>query len=338
MEQTMATGTPPNLTGDILLEAGTNELEVLVFQLASGWFGVNVAKVREVIRSQPTTASPAQHPSVIGMFNIRGNVIPVIDLAKHLNVNNTNTNPTTAISADKRVIITEFNGLRAGFVVDAVEQIHRLSWSRVRPAPGLQGLAAHTPDANAHAVSSTTGIVEIKDRLILMVDFESVADAILMQDKLKVHDVPNLANADRANKRVIIAEDSPFMRSVIERVFRANGYARAEVYDNGESAWEAIQAEPQPDAVVSDIEMPRIDGLHLCKRIKDNPALKHIPVILFSSLISDDNRNKGQQVGADMQIPKPELAEMVQLVDRATTGTLTKTTTPTTPAPARHAA
>ena len=317
----MATGNTPNITGEILLEAGTNELEVLVFQLAGQHYGVNVAKVREVIRPHTTTASPGQHKSVIGMFNIRGNVIPVIDLAAHLGL----AGPRLAAS-DGRVIITEFNGLRTGFMVDSVEQIHRMSWSSVRPAPTLAGLAATEP-GDARATSSTTGIVELKTqhdhRLVLMIDFESVADAILMQDKLKVQNVPNDVNAQRGTARVLLAEDSPFMRSVIERVFRTSGYHLVEVFDNGAALWDAAQIGPTPLAVVSDIEMPRMDGLHLCKRFKSDPRLAKVPVILFSSLISQDNLNKGQQVSADVQVAKPELAEMVKLVDRAITGQLT---------------
>lgn len=317
----MAHGTKQNITCDILLEAGTNELEVLVFMLGTeerpAWFGVNVAKVREVIRSQTTYATPGQHRSVVGMFNIRGSVIPLIDLARHLSL------ATSDAAEKKRVIITEFNGVRAGFLVDGVEQIYRMSWQRVRSSPTLSGLGRGDARASLRSVGSTTGIVEIKDRLVQMVDFESVADAILMQDKLKVQSVENELGVDRASKRVVIAEDSPFMRSVIERVFRASGYAAIEVFDNGESAWEAIQRGPAPHCVVSDIEMPRMDGLHLCKRIKATASLgAGVPVVLFSSLISEDNLNKGAQVGADMQVAKPELAEMVRLVDRAVSGKL----------------
>jgi two-component system chemotaxis response regulator CheV len=307
--------TTPNITGDILLEAGTNELEVLVFQLGIGHYGVNVAKVREVIRSQSTVATPGQHPSVVGMFNIRGSVIPVVDLARHLAI------PSGAgdKAGERRVIITEFNGIRTGFIVDSVEQIYRMSWSKVRSTPDLQGLSgAHS----AQTLSSTTGIVEIKDRLVMMIDFESVADAILMHDKLRVQPVPNEQAVPRAGARVVLAEDSPFMRSVIERVFRLSGYTDLVVVDNGEAAWNALQAGPVPGAIVSDIEMPRMDGLALCKRIKSDPRLRDCPVILFSSLVSADNINKGQQVGADVQIPKPELPEMVRLVDQAITGKL----------------
>lgn len=302
-----------NVTGDILLDAGTNELEVLVFCMGDGKFGVNVAKVREVIRPVKTVESPGQHPSVIGIFNIRGSVIPVVDLAMHLSL------PkhwgTGEKAPEGRVIITEFNGRRTGFMVDSVEQIYRMSWQKVRPSPDVG------TDTTSGVVSATTGIIEIGDSLVLMIDFESVADAILMQEKLRVESVPNEHNVDRGSKRVVLVEDSPFMRNVLTKVLKQSGYTQLQVFPDGQAAWDAISTASEPiDAVVSDIEMPRMDGLHLTTRIKNTPATKHIPVVLFSSLVSDDNKKKGEQVGADVQIPKPELPEMVRLVDRVVSG------------------
>jgi two-component system chemotaxis response regulator CheV len=247
------------------------------------------------------------------MFNIRGSVLPVVDLAKHLGLSE------KCDPASGRVIITEFNGIRAGFLVDGVDQIHRMSWSKVRPAPEVG------TGEDSGAVSSVTGVVELKDALVLMLDFESVADAILVERRLHVEKVDNPLGVDRAAKRVILAEDSPFMRNLMRDVFVNSGYARLEVCTDGEQAWKLISAATDADPVhclVSDIEMPRMDGLFLCKNIKQHQALRHVPVILFSSLISHDNLKKGEQVGADMQVAKPELAEMVRLVDRAVTGTL----------------
>lgn len=306
--------------GDILLDAGTNELEVLVFGLAGGWYGVNVAKVREVIRPVKVTASPHRHESVVGIFNMRGSVITMVDLKKHLTLSD---EPDRDPDAEGRIIITEFNGLRTGFLVDSVEQIHRMSWQNVKTAPNLNGLSS--VEEIEHGIC--TGIIEIGDRLVLMIDFESVADAILFHEKLHIEKVENTDNVDRASKRVILAEDSPFMRDLMQKVLRSSGYDKLEVYPDGQSAWEAVEGSlkdgSQPvDAVVSDIEMPRMDGLHMTKKIKGHDGLKHIPVVLFSSLVSEDNKKKGIQVGADVQIPKPDLPEMVILVDEAVTGKL----------------
>ncbi|MCC6677420.1 MAG: chemotaxis protein CheV [Phycisphaerales bacterium] len=309
------------ITGDILLDAGTNELEVLVFRLRGGTFGVNVAKVREVIRPVRTIAAPHQHSSVLGMFNIRGAVLPVVDLARHLNL------PQPEKRQEGRVIITEFNGQKTGFLVDGVEQIYRVSWDRVRPSPSL----ALMRGGGQHLTSTTTGIIEIKGRLVLMLDFESVADAILTERRLHIDRVDNPMGVDRASKRVILAEDSPFMRQLMRDILIRSGYERLEVYSDGEQAWNAIQ-EPGPaiHAIISDIEMPRMDGLHLTRRIKASPAHRDVPVVLFSSLVSQDNLKKGQQVGADVQIPKPELQELVLLVDRVVTGQTARSEAPVT--------
>jgi len=300
---------------DILLDAGTNELEVLVFRMGTGWYGVNVAKVREVIRPSRTIAAPHQHNSVLGMFNIRGTVMPVVDLSLHLGLKDTDKKGQ-AIDGEGRVIITEFNGSRTGFLVDVVEQIHRISWKGVRPTPNLN-LNGHTNPAAA----ATTGIFEHAGRLILMVDFESVADAIMSDEKLHVAAVENIHNVDRANKRVILVEDSGFMRDLMSRTFIASGYEKTEMYPDGQAAWEAISAAGAPiEAIVSDIEMPRMDGLNLTRRVRETAAVASVPVILFSSLISADNLKKGRQVGATAQPAKPELADMVLLVDRAVSG------------------
>ncbi|MEL6329086.1 MAG: chemotaxis protein [Planctomycetota bacterium] len=303
--------------GDILLDAGTNELEVLVFQLDGGWFGVNVAKVREVVRGSEPTQSPGSPPGVLGMLNMRGELIPVIDLRARLGMM-----PCEIENIENlRIVITEFNGVRAGFIVDAVDQIHRVSWSSVKTVPEMNSLGRFPGES----LSSCTGTIELDERLILMLDFESVADSVRFQDKLHVESVENPDNVDRESKVVILAEDSPFMRETVIRVLQASGYQGVRAFGDGLSAFKEIEriarSEDQAlDAIISDIEMPQMDGLHLTKRVRELPAVAKTPIVLFSSLISSDNLKKGQQVGADAQVAKPELPEMVRLVDLAVTG------------------
>ncbi|HHN77642.1 MAG TPA: chemotaxis signal transduction protein CheV [Phycisphaerales bacterium] len=298
-------GTP----GDILLDAGTNELEVLVFRMGKGWFGVNVAKVREVIRGEKPSETPNSHPSIMGMINKRGVLVPLVDLAGHLGIKS-----VVESIEDARIIITEFNGMTVGFVVDDVQRIHRVSWGKVRPAPEFDDGAAEI------SYNTCTGIIDLDDRLILMIDFESITDAIRMEDRLHVGEVENTLGVDRASVRVVMAEDSSFMREMLGNVFKSSGYGGIQIYSDGTSAWNAIkemvEQGEKPDIVVSDIEMPGTDGLRLTKLIKEDPALDGVPVVLFSSLITEENLKKGKQVGADIQIPKPELAEIVRLVDR----------------------
>jgi len=299
---------------DILLNAGTNELEGLVFRLGeAGWYGINVAKVREVILPQPVTRSPESPEGIVGMFNIRGQLVPLVDLAGHLGVRERLEVGKTE-GFDGRVIICEFNAMLIGFLVDGVDQIRRMSWSVVRPAPEVG-------DENVGVI---TGVIEMGEHLVLMLDFESIADEVSVEDRLHVESVPNELGVDRASKRVILAEDSKFMRDRLRGILTASGYTDFEIYGDGQAAWAAIEAcvaaGEAIDAVVSDIEMPGMDGLHLCKRVKDTPALAGTPVMLFSSLISADNLKKGKQVGADHQVSKPELADVVRMIDRLLEG------------------
>lgn len=305
----MATASPQK-AADILLESGTNELEVLVFFLADQPFGVNVAKVREVIQPQTVAASPNQPPCVRGMFNLRGRVLPLVDLHQYFNITPAESDPKK-----HRVIVTEFNGAQAAFSVERVEHIYRMSWDLMRPVPET-GLAGE-----GHEGFAITGITEINGRLVLMLDFESVFDHINMQDKLHIDRVENPLGVDRGSQRIWIAEDSKFIRCIMERVLANSGYTQLEAFPNGLEAWQAVQqcvqaGAPLPHLVITDIEMPQMDGLHLTRRIKSDPNLGHLPVLLFSSLITADTRHKGAAVGADEQIAKPDLPDLVTIVDR----------------------
>lgn len=291
---------------DILLESGTNELEVLVFQLAGQCYGVNVAKVREVVLPTKATASPDQPDAVMGMFNLRGKVLPLVDLHHYFNLERVETD-----SSSRRIIVTEFNGQQAAFEVDAVEHIHRLSWRAMREVPSIHNGTSHF---------SVTGVTEINDQLILMLDFESIVDHIAMSDQLHITSVENPLGVDRESKRVFLAEDSRFIAKLMLDLLHNSGYTQARLFRNGGLAWEGLQElvkanEPLPELLISDIEMPQMDGLALTRRIKEDPKLSGIPVILFSSLITEDTRHKGEQVGALKQINKPQLAELVQLLD-----------------------
>ncbi len=300
-------GTP----GGILLDAGTNELEVRVFRMGDQRYGVNVAKVREVIRGESPSEPPRMHPSVIGVINKRGQLVPLVDLGKHLGME--------AVELDKiedaRIIVTEFNGTSVGFVVEAVERIHRLGWDRVKSVPEMG-----ERDTGVN-YSTCTGIIQFEEYLLLMVDFESITDSIRMQDKLHITNVENTLGVGRTSVRVVMAEDSAFMRDAIQKVFETSGYTNYEIFADGRRAWDAIHTsassgEGIPDIVISDIEMPGMDGLRLTKEIRDDSRLSHIPVVLFSSLITEENKKKGEQVGASMQISKPELMGIVNIVDR----------------------
>ncbi len=300
---------PPNASASqarrILLESGTNELEILVFEVGGQRYGVNVAKVREVIMRAEATPTPGQGVAVRGMTRLRGKVLMVIDLHHYLGVA-----PANPDKESWRLIVTEFNGLTAAFDVEDVDSIYRLSWNQILPAPEA------TDDSKAAA----TGMAEIGEELVMMLDFESIYDAVALNGRPATLAGPESTDVDRAGLRVWSAEDSAFIRQGIERSLTQSGYTQHALFDNGRELWnamiEASRNGGMPDVVMSDIEMAQMDGLHLCKRIKENASTSHIRVVLYSSLISEQTRHKSERVGADAQVNKPNIEEVIEHLDR----------------------
>ncbi len=289
----------------ILLEAGTNELEILVFSLGTMRCGVNVAKVREVIGQVDITPVPQSHPAVIGCANLRGQVVPLVDLQLYFKPDQPSDCP------NRHIIITEFNDLVMGFVVDDVEQIYRLGWDTVEPLPTSSG---------GHS-ASVTSVCHIDDNLVLMIDFEKIALEIngVSIEAETVGD--EAAGCDRGTKRILLAEDSATMRKYIFDTIVKAGYTHVVAASDGAEAWSQLQHSLEDphmarfDLLVSDIEMPRMDGLHLCKRIREHPELRDLPVVIFSSLVSHDNLKKMEAVGANATLTKPQLVRLVEIVD-----------------------
>ncbi len=295
------------LDKEILLESGTNELELLVFSVADYTFGINVAKVREVLPWKEITNLPKAHPSICGVFKLRDHVIPCMSLARHLGIE------TEKADNDSTIILTDFNQQQTAFVVDSVDRIYRLSWENILAVPGLDALL-QTP---------VTALARHENRLIVMLDFEMMLDNVTNQF-FRTDAVDNPLGLPRETCRILLAEDSPTVREAIGSTLRNSGYTHLEVFENGGEAWSWIQekfaergrVEDVGDILISDVEMPQIDGFHLTKRIKEHPSLAKLPVLLYSSIVTPDNHKKGKMVGADAQISKPELSRVVELADK----------------------
>lgn len=289
---------------DILLESGTNELEVLVFHIDAQRYGVNVAKVREVIKPLDITSLPHTHAAVLGVFQLRNTVIPAINLKRCLG-------KEPSVPPESKIIIMEFNDTRMGFLVDSVEQIYRVSWQDVASIPDLEGVN----DA------PLTSIAHIGDNIILMLDFEKLVFDIGGVDLFERNARNIVGNVARNDRRLLLAEDSHIMRKLIKDNLHKAGYSNVTVCTDGQEAWDTLQQSVIQDGqcpfdlIITDIEMPRIDGLYLTRRIREHPGLKDLPVVIFSSLVSADNQKKCESVGADAQITKPQLAKLVDLVD-----------------------
>ncbi len=301
---------------NILLEAGTNELEIVEFHLDElepdgqtqykGYYGVNVAKVLEIIRLPKVTELPeVRHKSVLGAFNLRSQIIPLVDLSAWLGKKRIDTEAP-------KVIVTEFNNVTTAFQVSGVNRIHRISWEEVEPPNTyVSNLTRNT----------ITGVVKLEGRIIFLLDLERIVGDLNPQLALRLDEAVDWNAGGRY--RALVADDSTVIREMLKDLLTRAGF-EVETVTNGREAWERLEdikrkaeaegksVDSYVQCVVSDIEMPQMDGHNLCKRIKDDPMLKHLPVLLFSSLITDKLRHKGEAVGADEQISKPEVTALAQ--------------------------
>lgn len=300
----------------ILLESDTNELEIVEFRIDElddrgnvipCFFGVNVAKVREIIRLPELRKVVNSNPCISGMIKLRDQVISLIDLSRALNKN------TEGLTAD-RVLVLEFNRVVVGILVHSVSRIYRISWENVEPPVK----AIH--DANI------TGVVKMEDRIILILDFEKIIAELSSTMALSMPSPEQMlgqSSLNRSDKTIVVADDSRFIRSTICTTLREAGYLVEEA-ENGEEAWNIISEKlaqsggditKKLNLVITDIEMPRMDGLHLTALVRKEAALDKLPVVIFSSLASDDNKLKWRKLGASEILTKPDLPHLVDKAD-----------------------
>ena len=297
---------------NILLETGTNELEILEFVISGNSYGINVAKITELMQSQPVQAMPLAHPCVEGVFQPRSEVYTIVDLSKYLGFGPSD-NPEKDI-----FVITNFNQMHIAFHVHAVESIFRISWEDIEK-----------PDSIIYGGQEgvVTGIAKVNDRIISILDFEKITFDISPETGVNLSEVAAYAGIDRELIPIVVAEDSALLRKMLTEALHTSGYSDIHVMNNGEEAWEYIRAakdaavtgeaelSSKVACLITDIEMPRMDGHRLTKLVKSNPALTNIPVIIFSSLIDENMRRKGLELGADAQLSKPEIGKLVAMVD-----------------------
>lgn len=295
----------------ILLENGTNELEILEFKLGENSYGINVAKIREIITYQPVTPVPNSHPSIEGIFMPRDQMITAISLKNALQMGDNDKN-------DGLFIITNFNKLDVAFHVDRVMGIHRVNWTEII-----------RPDAtvNNEIDGVSTGIVKFDDRLVIILDFEKIVADISPETGIKMNEIESLGERERSSIPILIAEDSHLLNKLISDALTTAGYVNVKRTEDGLQAWEYIVdardkgiLEDKVQIVITDIEMPQMDGHRLTKMIKTDDKTKNIPVVIFSSLVNEEMRIKGEQLGADAQLSKPEIGNLVKLIDELVGG------------------
>lgn len=293
---------------NILLENGTNELEVLEFTVGNNNYGINVAKVKEILTSQPVTPIPNANPSIEGIFMPRDMMITVINLARVLSY------PDSEDFTKDMFIVTNFNTLNVAFHVHKVVGIHRVSWADII-----------TPDQTISSAESSvaTGIIKLDGRIIVILDFEKIVSDISPETGLKVSDIKALGERTRNDTPIFISEDSTLLMKLITESLSNSGYTNVSAFPNGKELWEELVRLKEEGTVldkvkciITDIEMPLMDGHRLTKLVKSDDVLKNIPLIIFSSLVNEEMRRKGEQLGADIQLSKPEIGKLVNEIDK----------------------
>ncbi len=293
---------------NILLESGTNELEILEFMVGGNYYGINVAKIREILTYQSLTPIPNAHPYLEGAFSTRGETISIVDLGKCLGMPKVKQE-----GSEEMFLITNFNSVSTGFHVDSVLGIHRVNWSQIIKPDSMISNSSN---------SITTGIVNLDGKLVLLLDFEKIVADIAPESGIQLSEVDALGERRKNTSPILYAEDSQMLSMLIYDGLTKAGYVNVVPMNNGLELWELIQKYKKEgtlsqnvSCVVTDIEMPQMDGHRLLKLMKEDPELRDIPVVIFSSLINEEMRKKGELLGAAAQLSKSEMGEFIKALD-----------------------
>jgi two-component system chemotaxis response regulator CheV len=258
------------------------------FKVAGHIYAVNVSKVQEIIKKIPYTKIPNSHEFVKGMINPRGKIMPLLDLNKILN--------GASVDNEKALYINlSFNAQLVSIEVDQVLGIRKISWQEIEKIDVEQ------------SKNMATGVIKLQDEMIVLLDFESIFSGIMGQREERIN-----VKEERKNISILFAEDSNVMSMALKDGLLKAGYENITVTHDGAEAWDIIQNHTF-DLVISDVEMPKMDGYTLTKKIKQMD--KSIPVVLFSSLITEETMHKGESVGANLQVNKPSIQYLIEKLD-----------------------
>lgn len=293
----------------ILLETGTNELEVLEFLVAGNSFGINVAKITEIMQYQGFQAMPNSHPCVEGIFQPRNEVYTIVNLPMYLGL------PESDDHEKDVYIITSFNRMNVAFHVHGVVGISRISWETIEK-----------PDVIIYGGDEgvVTGIAKVGDRIISILDFEKITFDISPKTGIQMEEIDQFSSRGNVDYPILVAEDSSLLRRMILEALKKSGFTHIITTTNGQEAWNLLKdikshtdvpLVEQVSCIITDIEMPQMDGHRLTKLVKTDPILGRLPVIIFSSLIDENMMQKGLSVGADAQLSKPEIGNLVTVIN-----------------------
>lgn len=299
----------------------SNKFELLLFRLGtsqheskSELYGINVFKLREIVPMQKINRAAGMVSPLLGVVNIRDQIMPVIDLPAALGCT-----PETGLNL---LLITEYARSTQAFAVESVDNIIRLDWSQVHAADS--GVSSR----NITSIASMEDENGNKD-LALVLDVEQILYDIIPSGRdVDVDAIEEKTYALKPGAMAIVAEDSKVARSMLEQGLKGMGIP-ALMHTTGLEAWEKIQSiaaeakaagQPITDRiglVLTDIEMPEMDGFTLTRNIKNEPALKHIPVVIHSSLSGSANEDHVRKVGANGYVAKFDVAELSAVIHKA---------------------
>lgn len=290
----------------ILLESGTGEVEILHFTVSGVHYAINVVKVKELLQIENISKIPNAHPAISGLSLIRGEMISVVDLLyvlegkKNEKVKNGMT------------LVCEFNKIKVGFAIESVLGIHRIGWNEIMKPDDLT------------SNSLIIGNINLNGEIIMLLDFEKIVMDINPNTGINMDRIKDIVVKDRSRIKIALADDSPMIRKVLLDTLTRAGFTKLKFFDDGMETLDYLlmlvekkgeRFKDDIDLLITDIEMPQLDGHSLTRRVKEHRILKNLPVIIFSSLITGDLLHKGEAVGADAQMSKPEIENLVKLID-----------------------
>ena len=296
------------MNNNILLESGTGEVEVIEFIVNGNHYAINVVKVKEVIQMPKNglTKLPDPKPEIAGLILCRNEIITLIDL-KYIITKQITKN------VGSKIIICEFNKIKVSFNIDDVVGVHRIKWSEIRKPDDLS--------ENSLAV----GNILLDGKVIIMLDFEKIVTDICPSSGISEDRLIEIDYKDRSDVKLVLADDSALIRRLLKDTLTKAGFKNLRIFDDGKQALDFFKGlvEEKGEAfnkyaqiLITDIEMPQMDGLTLTRMIKEDVVLRKLPVVIFSSLITSELKQKGESVGADAQLSKPEISELVDTIDK----------------------
>ena len=296
------------MNNNILLESGTGELVVIEFVVNNCHYAINVVKVKEIIEmpTETLTKLPDPQPSIAGLILCRDEIITLIDLKYIVSKQNTQ-------KLGSKVIICEFNKVKVAFNIDDIVGVHRIKWGDIRKPDDLS------------ENSLSVGNILLQGKVIIMLDFEKIVTDIAPGSGISEDRLVKVNYKDRSNIKLVLADDSALIRRLLKETLTKAGFKSMTVFNDGSQAFNYVcglkkrrgeEFMEDIDILITDIEMPQMDGLTLTRKIKEDEILNRLPVVIFSSLITEQLRHKGESVKADAQLSKPEIESLVDVIDK----------------------